>query len=377
MNNQVIELGVSDFVAVFNQTLEGVYPEIIVVGEIANFRVSQRRWVYFDIKDETASIRCFGTIYSLPGPLEDGMMAKVRGRPHLHERYGFSINILSIQLAGEGTLRRAADLLKVSLTREGLFDPARKRLLPEVPARIGLITAKQSAAYADFIKILNARWGRLDIDVVNVQVQGEVAPSQIAAAIAHLNTIAPPLDVLTLIRGGGSSEDLAAFNSEQVTRAVAGSRIPTLVAIGHEIDFTLAELAADCRASTPSNAAELLVPEKKQILRELRVTQHSLTRHIAYVMNNAAAAVSQYTEQLDRLIRQRLQRLSSEVDGQAQLLEAFNPTAVLKRGYAIVRHNGRVLRNTQALSVGNMIEVQLMQGALGAVVENIGEESKR
>ncbi|HMH30993.1 MAG TPA: exodeoxyribonuclease VII large subunit, partial [Methylomirabilota bacterium] len=273
---QPVELGVSEFVALLNKTLEYAYPNVTIIGELANLRVSKNRWVYFDLKDELSTVKFFGTVYQLPGPLEDGMLLKVKGTPKLHNLYGFSVNVQSIQPAGEGSIRRAADLLKAKLAKEGLFDDSRKRALPYPPQRIGLVTSKQSAAYADFIKIINARWQGVNIELIDVQVQGEPAPAQIAAAIDQFNAQAEPPEVLILIRGGGSAEDLAAFSSEIVTRAVVASRTPTLVAIGHEVDLSLAELAADQRASTPSNAAELLVPDRKGTLEALQAVTGQL-----------------------------------------------------------------------------------------------------
>src|SRR5665213_485264 len=144
------------------------------------------------------------------------MLLKVRGQPRLHQLYGFSVNVMSIRPAGEGTIKRAAQLLQAKLAAEGLFEESRKRALPYPPARIGLVTSKQSAAYADFIKVLNARWRGVNIELIDVQVQGEVAPAQIAAAIEQFNAQAEPPETLVIIRGGGSAEDLAAFSTEQV-----------------------------------------------------------------------------------------------------------------------------------------------------------------
>jgi len=206
-----VELSVSDFVALLNQALEYAYSGVVIVGELANLRVSKNRWVYFDLKDEFSSVKFFGTVYQLPGPLEDGMMLKVRGLPKLHNLYGFSVNVQTIQPVGEGTIKRAAQLLQAKLTAEGLFDEARKRSLPYPPARIGLITSKQSAAYADFIKILDVRWRGLEVELIDVQVQGEVAPAQITAAIEQFNGRPQPPETLIIIRGGGSAEDLAAL----------------------------------------------------------------------------------------------------------------------------------------------------------------------
>ena len=162
---------VSDFVAVLNQTLEFAYPYVEVQGELSNFRVSKNRWVYFDLKDEAASLKCFATVYALPGPLEDGMVVRVVGSPRLHPLYNFSFQVQSIVPVGEGALRRAADLLAAKLEKEGLFDPTRKRALPYPPRRVALITAGDSAAYADFIKITSARWGGLAIDHYSVLVR--------------------------------------------------------------------------------------------------------------------------------------------------------------------------------------------------------------
>jgi exodeoxyribonuclease VII large subunit len=264
-----LELSVSEFVALLNQTLEFAYPHVTIAGELANFRISKNRWLYFDLKDEGAVVRFFGTVYALPGPLENGMLLKVSGSPRLHPLYGFSVSVLSITPSGEGSIKKAATLLEAKLAAEGLFDPTRKRPLPYPPARIGLIASTESAAYSDFLKVLGERWGGVTIEVIDVQVQGEVAPEQIVQAITRFNQKSLAPDVLVITRGGGSAQDLQAFSSEQVTRAVAASRIPTLVAIGHERDIALAELAADQRASTPSNAAELLLPDRAQKMHEL------------------------------------------------------------------------------------------------------------
>lgn len=366
-----VELGVSEFVALLNQTLEFAYPDVTLVGELANFRVSKNRWVYFDLKDELATVKFFGTVYQLPGPLEEGMLLKVRGQPHLHQLYGFSINIQSIQPAGEGTIRRAAELLLTKLQAEGLFDDSRKRRLPYPPSSIGLIASKQSAAYADFVKIINSRWRGVDISLIDVQVQGEPAPAQIVAAVSQFNAMAEPPDVLVVIRGGGSAEDLAAFSAEQVTRAIAGSRVPTLVAIGHETDMSLAELAADQRASTPSNAAELLVPDRAHIRTALQATMNQLEQSGARRLNEARTMLAHQNELLEQSLQQLLFQARLELRNHGQLLNAFNPAAILRRGYAIARRDGKVLRATKTLRSGTTVRVQLANGEFSAKVEEL------
>jgi exodeoxyribonuclease VII large subunit len=370
MDIEPVELSVSQFVDLFNQTLEFAYPSVVITGELANFRVSRNRWVYFDLKDEFSTIKFFGTVYQLPGPLEEGMILKVRGQPKLHNLYGFSVNVLSMQPAGEGSIKKAADLLKAQLVKEGLFDESRKREIPYPPERIGLITSKQSAAYADFIKIINARWAGLQIDLIDVQVQGEVAPAQIVAALKQFNASPEPPETIVIIRGGGSAEDLMAFSSEEVTRAVAASRVPTVVAIGHEVDLSLAELAADLRASTPSNAAELLVPERKAYLKDLENLKVSMLLRVESHIKASRVEIDHQTsyirESLIKLVKQA--RLS--LNGQASLVEAFNPDAILRRGYSIVRNEqSKVLRNTLGLKPGSKVDVKLYSGSFKANVE--------
>lgn len=362
-----VELSVSEFVAILNQTFEYAFPSIVVRGELANLRVSKNRWVYFDLKDEDSTVKCFGTVYMLPGPLEDGMLLSVRGNPRLHNLYGFSFNVSHIQPSGEGTIRRAAELLQAKLTTEGLFDEARKRPLPYPPRTIGLVTSRQSAAYADFIKILQARWRGIDVQLIDVQVQGEAAPMQIVRAIEHFNRLSEPPEVLVVIRGGGSPEDLAAFSTEQVTRAVAASRIVTLVAIGHEIDVSLAELAADKRASTPSNAAELLVPDRQYQLDQYRLMREALQTALMGRLQGARDDLAAAQDDLRLLLHDRLEQAKTQLTSQSLLLEALNPAAILARGFAVVRHDGKAVK-TPGLPDGAIVEVTVSGGAFTAQV---------
>lgn len=367
--DQELIFGVSDFVAACNQTLEFAYPSVSIEGELANFRVSKGRWVYFDLKDDTASVRFFGTIYNLPGPLEDGILVRVRGVPRLHPLYGFSVTVQHIQPVGEGAIRRASELLQAKLASEGLFDAERKRPLPYPPSRIGLVASKESAAYADFTKILAARWGGLEILLSDVQVQGEVAPAQIVRAIERFNQMADPPEVLVLTRGGGSAEDLQAFSTESVTRAVAASRIPTLVAIGHEIDVSLAELAADTRASTPSNAAELLTPDRTVLVVALRETQARLQQQARARLGDAQAQLMQQAKQISQLAEGVVHAASLQLLNHKQLLAAMNPTAILNRGYAIVRLDGKTVHSTQQLAKNAIVEMQFKDGRRTATID--------
>ena len=363
---------VSDFVAVLNQTLDGAYPYVEVQGELSNFRVSKNKWVYFDLKDEMASLKCFATVYALPGPLEDGIVVRVAGSPRLHPLYNFSFQVQSIVPVGEGALRRAADLLTAKLEAEGLFDPSRKRPLPYPPRRIALITAGDSAAYADFMKISNARWGGLHIDHYNVLVQGEQAPEEIVAALKRVNESDTAPDVVVMVRGGGSADDLAAWSDERVVRAVAGSRVPTLVAIGHEIDVSLAELAADRRASTPSNAAELLLPDRKEELRHLRAYLRRLDEQLMVSIMRRRTGLVMLTERLDEELRQVAQLARQRFTTARALLAAYDPVRPLAQGYALVQTAaGKTVTRAAQLRPGSDIAVKFIDGKVASQVKTV------
>ncbi len=371
MANEPLELGVGEFVAYLNQTLEYAYPNVVIVGELANFRVSKNKWVYFDLKDETASVRFFGTVYMLNHQLEDGMMLKVHGIPRLHPQFGFTVTVQTIALVGEGTIRRSAALLQEKLTKEGLFDETRKRVLPYPPQRIGLITSGESAAYADFTKIIAARWPSVEIQLIDVHVQGIDAAEQIVSAIRTFNQLPKTLDVLVLVRGGGSADDLQAFSEETVVRAVAGSRTPTLVAIGHEIDTSLAELAADMRASTPSNAAELLVPDRLHEMQRLTQYRNMLDHGLQIIHARQKEYVNNRAAQLQQIVETRILYERSSLDQKAALLQLLDPDAVLQRGYAYVHEYGQLVREGAKLTAGDTIEVTLQDAIVTANVQSI------
>ncbi|MDF2461277.1 MAG: exodeoxyribonuclease large subunit, partial [Candidatus Saccharibacteria bacterium] len=344
-------------------------------------------------------------------PLEDGMKVRVTGSPKVGKFSRFSLTVRNVELAGEGELKRAMELLKKKLEGEGLFDPARKRPLPAFPSRVGLITSGTSAAYADFIKILGARWGGLEVMLADVTVQGAQAPDQVVGALEYFNQLRDPVDVLVLIRGGGSIEDLIAFSTEPVARAVAASRTPIVVGVGHEIDFSLADYAADVRAATPTDAARLVVPDRHEIAArvdhltrrseaalsralETRRTQvdRTISRLEAY-LRHPRERVQTYEARLwralDRLghsVHNQQQRTNvfehrlagferlvlaerrSRLAGLERVLRGFDPHAVLNRGYSIVRHNGAILRDPAATQPGDALMVQLAKGQIEAEV---------
>jgi exodeoxyribonuclease VII large subunit len=354
---------VSQAVGAINQTLDYAYPQIIVEGEVANFKISGGKWVFFDLKDDEMSLKCFMTAWGLRVGLEDGMKIAVNSRPRL-TKYGFSLNVDAIKLVGEGEIRKSFDLLQKKLAAEGLFDLDRKRPLPALPEKIAVISSTDAAGYKDFIKIISQRFGGLAISVANVAVQGECSADQMIRALQYFNESSDLPEVICLLRGGGSRDDLVAFDDERLVREIARSKVPVLTGVGHEIDTTLADLAADARASTPSNAAEILVPDKREVVSQMRNslqfalqhTESSLGRQIEKVEENRQKA-------LDRLSR-ALERAEHDFAALVATLRQLDPKLILQRGYAVVRGEAKV---------GAKLEIETAQHQIAATVDSVAK----
>jgi len=366
MNQVLPEFGVSDFVAVFNQTINSAYPRVVIIGEVSEIRISRGRWVYFNLKDENSSIKFFGSTLVLNNPIEEGMILKVCGSPNLHHQYGFSVQVKSVQLVGEGSIKRSANILQQKLDKEGLFATQRKRPLPYPPKRIGLIASKESAAYSDFIKVVNARWSGLIVHHFDVQVQGEQAPSQIIAGINYINSMKLPVEVIVITRGGGGSDDLQIFNAENLVRSIAVSRIPTMVAVGHERDVSLAEMAADVRASTPSNAAELLVPNKKTEMHRAEQDRQHLSRFFKDAIIDSRLELETNLKEINKMFEHIINSESQLLTIKSELLNGHNPKLILKKGYSLVRSKGRLLRSTNQVNKGDNLDIELGDGTITA-----------
>ena len=372
--NEAITFSVSEFVTVFNQTLDYAYSDVVIRGEVANLSIRSNRLMYFDLKDDEARIELFGYVFMMNLPLENGMVVEVRGTPRLHPKYGFKINIKSIQLVGEGSIKKAADILKAKLEKEGIFNLDRKRIIPYPPESIGVITSVDSAAFSDFKKILSARFAGLKIYVMDVLVQGDKSSDMIVSAIKQFNAQAELVDVLVVIRGGGSSEDLQSFSSEQVTRAIAGSRIPTMVAIGHEKDLALAELAADQRASTPSNAAELLVPDKKELFNWLSQVVNNLDDHFFNRYNQEVKMIGEKLELLEGLVKESIDFKKQQIANIKQLIKAYDPYLPLKRGYAILKYDNKFVNNRTEYIKGHNLQIELLKKIINVKIESIKDK---
>lgn len=353
---------VSEFIDHINSLIAS---EVLgVEGEISGFNISQGRWVFFDLKDERdgAKIGCFMLAFRLKAELADGMRVKVLGIPKVHEKSGqFRVNVEAVELLGEGALKRAYELLLKKLEKEGLFDESRKRVIPKFPEVVGVIASKESAAYGDFMRILKNRWGGVAVELAHVRVQGDGAAEDIVRAFAYFNGCKEKPDALVLTRGGGSLEDLQAFNSEEVARAVFSSKVPVIVGVGHERDETIADFVADRRASTPSNAAEIIVPDRRDVAYVLSGMGESLQRSLGRVLDARVGILNEFAGVMQLFLREKMARL----DGCISTLKTLDPRLVLKRGYALVRSDsGSIVKDAAAISIGATIAVQLARGTL-------------
>ncbi len=376
----------TEFVAVVNQTLEYAYSPVMVTGEVASYKVNQGKWVFFDLKDEESSVSCFMTLWNMRAPLEDGMKVTVRAVPKLTKWGKFSLTVDAVKPVGEGSLKKAYEMLKKKLTAEGLFDPTKKRALPEDLTRLGIISSTQAAGYSDFIKIINARWGGIKVTVAHTQVQGMDAPDQMIRALKFFNERSD-VQVIALLRGGGSADDLSCFNDEQLVREIAASKIPIITGIGHERDESLADLAADVRASTPSNAAEMLtrdrVVEKQRLLKTMNRTYQILQQTIERTsVNNRSnvkrisdGVITKYinpmlTANVDKMnnclkiLRDSWTEVNNALQQKMKILGAMDPEKVLSRGYAIL--SGKV-------SPGEVLDIITMKQEIKATVNNVKE----
>ena len=354
---------VSELIDHCNFTLDRELGSVLVEGEVASFKINQGKWVFFDLKDAdgVSTLSCFLPLSSLGVALSDGLKVRLRARPSLTKKGRFSLTVRSILPVGEGSIKKTFELLKRKLTAEGLFDPARKRPLPTPLSRLGVISSTAAAGYHDFLKILDNRWGGLQLFTVNTQVQGLSAADQIIAALNLLNQRSD-LDTIVIIRGGGSADDLAVFNDERLVRAIAASRLPVVTGIGHEVDETLADLAADLRASTPSSAAERLTPDRQAVRQQLTRTLAYLPERILTAIDQARRTTDQSLLSAQQAITSQLALLSQRLADLRRLLASLNPEQVLRQGYAIL--SGK-------LSPGTELTITTYQKILTAEITHV------
>ncbi len=323
-------LSVTDVTRSIRGLIEAAFDEVWVQGEVSNFRQQSSGHQYFTLKDAECQLACVqfarGGTWRKSVPLQDGMLVQARGRLTVYEARGqYQMVVSSVQAAGAGLLQAKFEALKRKLAAEGLFDEEHKRLLPKFPRAIGIVTSPTGAALRDMLNILARRAPWLRVIISPARMQGDGAAADVTAAMDALHRLASegsaPIDVIVIARGGGSIEDMWEFNDERLARAIAASPIPVVSAIGHEIDFTIADFVADLRAPTPSAAAELIAPDTEEILRVLSQRAQVLRRHILAALDSARAQLAGLARSaLFREPTQRLEQAAQRLDTADQAL---------------------------------------------------------
>ena len=377
--------------------------QIAVRGEISNYKLYPSGHHYFTLKDEGAALKCVmfkGNALRLRFKPENGMQIIAIGKVSVYPRDGaYQLYCSTISVDGVGDLHTAFEQLKEKLFRQGLFDPAHKKTIPKYPKTIGIITSPAGAAVHDMLRIIRKRYPIASVRILPVRVQGVEAPGEIAAAIQYANQY-KLADLLIVGRGGGSIEDLWAFNDEIVARAIYASDIPVISAVGHEPDITISDYVADLRAATPSNAAELAVPDQNVLLQQLdsmsSAMDISLRRQLRALQQQLDALTNspmlqcpdKYIEKKSQdflLLKSRLvsaqNRNLKEVNERyiscVAKLEALSPLKVLARGYSITQtEDGNIVRSVKNINVSDHIQISLSDGKLSAVIHDIREEVK-
>jgi exodeoxyribonuclease VII large subunit len=376
-----------------NVTLEGVW----VQGEISNFTKHSSGHLYFTLKDEGACVKCVmfkSQVWTLKFKPGDGQAVSIQGRLGVYEKSGqYQLYVDRMEPAGLGNLYQAFEKLKVKLEQEGLFDPKRKRPLPPLPQQVGLITSPTGAAIQDMIKILRRRRPNLDILIIPAQVQGEEAPRSLIKALHEAERF-KNLDVVIIGRGGGSLEELWAFNDEMLARAIADFPKPVISAVGHETDFTIADFVADLRAPTPSAAAELAVPDEAALQRSLGILKKRLANAAGQKLQRLRRDLQRWKgsrvflvplqrlnirrQELDMLRERAVRQLKQDLFIKREVygkvigqLDALSPLATLSRGYSITQKaDGRFIKDSDLVEVGEMVKVSLAAGVLNCEVKD-------
>ncbi len=348
---------------------------VSVTGEISNLKYHSSGHVYFSINDENAKVNCFfpaSYVRNLSYELGDGLEVVVTGKVNVYRKGGYySLFVRSIQVAGEGNLAMAFNLMKEKLDKEGLFDPAHKKPLPAFPLKLGILTSETGAAVRDILKIIRSRNELVDVMIFPVPVQGEGAAAEIAGTLRWVNEKFDDIDILIVGRGGGSTEDLWAFNEEVLARAIYDSRIPVISAVGHEIDFSISDFVADRRAETPTAAAEMAVPDLNELKTRLDQIKTNLRQDllakVRYDELRAESLAKAMRNDLDRILGDLLNR----IERLKLILEENDPLKVLGKGYSVIRNaEGQVVRSREMLSDGTY-EVILSDGKVKVKIEHV------
>jgi exodeoxyribonuclease VII large subunit len=367
---------VSELTSLVQETLESGFADIGLHGEVSNVSRPRSGHIYFSLKDDSSQVRAVlwkSAAQRLVFDLTDGLAVRAWGSLTVYAPRGeYQVILRKLEPEGIGALELAFRQTVARLAAEGLFDPARKRPLPRYPRRIVVVTSPTGAAVRDLLQVIGRRWGATEILIAPTRVQGAGAAEEVAAAIGLANQVAGA-DLIIVTRGGGSLEDLWTFNEEVVARAIFASRLPVVSAVGHEVDVTVADLVADRRALTPSEAGELCVPDAREVRRQLDHLRDRLAHAATGQLAAARATLDALAGRAGRAIRHDLDRRRHDLARLAAQLDALSPLAVLARGYSLTLQadGATVVRSAGSVRPGDLIRTRLADGAIVSRVESV------
>lgn len=354
---------------------------ISVTGEISNLKFHSSGHVYFSMIDQSSKVNCFlpaSCFRNLAYTLGDGLNVTVRGYINVYKKGGaYTLFIRELEVAGEGDLSTAFELLKKKLQEEGLFDPSFKKKIPAFPKKIGILTSKTGAAVRDMVKIIQSRTKAVDVIIFPVPVQGTGAAAQMADMLDHVNENFYDIDTLIIGRGGGSAEDLWPFNEEILARAIFRSRIPVISAVGHEIDFSISDFVADLRAETPTAAAEKAVPDDSQIIRSLDTYRSQLNSALKNKVMYHQMSLKSCIQDMRSVLIRRIDRAEHEIKQNLITLKENNPSNILSKGYTFMEGpDGKVVASASDMEEGGRYRIYFRDGTVEVTVSEIKEGGK-
>ena len=354
---------------------------ISVTGEISNLKFHSSGHVYFSMIDQSSKVNCFlpaSCFRNLAYTLGDGLNVTVRGYINVYKKGGaYTLFIRELEVAGEGDLSTAFELLKKKLQEEGLFDPSFKKKIPAFPKKIGILTSKTGAAVRDMVKIIQSRTKAVDVIIFPVPVQGTGAAAQMADMLDHVNENFYDIDTLIIGRGGGSAEDLWPFNEEVLARAIFRSRIPVISAVGHEIDFSISDFVADLRAETPTAAAEKAVPDDSQIIRSLDTYRSQLNSALKNKVMYHQMSLKSCIQDMRSVLIRRIDRSEHEIKQNLITPEENNPSNILSKGYTFMEGpDGKVVASASDMEEGGRYRIYFRDGTVEVTVSEIKEGGK-
>jgi exodeoxyribonuclease VII large subunit len=357
------------------EVLEGAFPPVWVKGEVTNFKAHGNGHWYFSLRDASAQLSCVvwsRDVRRVPAPPDEGMLVVAHGQLSVYAARGqMQFMIRAMEAEGEGLWRKAFELTRAALEKDGLLDPRRKRALPRFPRRVAVITSADGAALHDILSVIGRRNPTVDVIVLPAAVQGDTAPDSLVAALDRLARW-NGADVVIIGRGGGSREDLWAFNDERVARAIAACPIPTISAVGHEVDVTIADLVADHRAATPSAAAEAAVPVYDELVAQLRTLGGTIASATHQRLRDAGRELRQLARDIAVRSQRSVERRRARLQEVAGRLEALSPLATLARGYAVaLGDRGGALPSAALFTTGMPFALLLRDGRVHATADHV------